>query len=380
MLVLLLTDGITPFVKGGMQRHSQLVAEHLARLGNKILLYHYSESDTPPDLDTAFTPQASKHIEQFWFPYEDTSIIPGHYLRTQKRMSRQYFDAFIQQKHEADFIYAKGFMGWSFLKRRQVHGIKVPIAVKFHGMNMFQSEPDLKGEITKYLLRSSVKRIMNKADYVFSYGGKITEIIANELHDPTKIIEIPSGIERERMRAKDDINTREGVRKFLFVGRFDRLKGLPELYKAIQRIDVRHGVSFTIVGPIPKEKRLNNSAVKYIGEVNDVSALTKIYDDHDVLICPSFSEGMPNVIMEAMARGLALIATDVGATSLLVSEENGILFKSPTPESIVIALNQMIDDSDEKIIQQKMASRNKIDEFVWESIGDKLNEAIRLLQ
>ena len=125
---------------------------------------------------------------------------------------------------------------------------------------------------------------------------------------------------------------------------------------------------------------MNNSAVKYIGEVNDVSALTKIYDDHDVLICPSFSEGMPNVIMEAMARGLALIATDVGATSLLVSEENGILFKSPTPESIVIALNQMIDDSDEKIIQQKMASRNKIDEFVWESIGDKLNEAIRLLQ
>jgi len=271
-------------------------------------------------------------------------------------------------------------MGWSFLKRRQVHGIKVPIAVKFHGMNMFQSEPDLKGEITKYLLRSSVKRIMNKADYVFSYGGKITEIIANELHDPTKIIEIPSGIERERMRAKDDINTREGVRKFLFVGRFDRLKGLPELYKAIQRIDVRNGVSFTIVGPIPEEKKMDNSTVTYTGEVKDIALLSKIYDEHDVLICPSFSEGMPNVIMEAMSRGLAIIATDVGATSLLVSEENGILFKSPTPESIVIALNRMISDSDDMILQQKLASRSRIDKFIWESIGEKLNEAIRLLK
>jgi len=380
MKILFLTDGIAPFMTGGMQRHSQLVGEHLASLGNEILLYHYSESDIAPNLEVAFTPNASKNIEQVWFHYEDTSILPGHYLRTHKGMSKKYFEAFIGQNQAVDFIYSKGFMGWEFLKRRHEYGINAPIAVKFHGMNMFQTQPDWKGELVKFMLRPPTRYVLKNADYVFSYGGKITEIIANELHDPTKIIEIPSGIERERMRAKDDINTREGVRKFLFVGRFDRLKGLPELYKAIQRIDFRQGVSFTIVGPIPKEKRLNNSAVKYIGEVNDVSALTKIYDDHDVLICPSFSEGMPNVIMEAMARGLALIATDVGATSLLVSEENGILFKSPTPESIVIALNQMIDDSDEKIIQQKMASRNKIDEFVWESIGDKLNEAIRLLQ
>ena len=42
-------------------------------------------------------------------------------------------------------------------------------------------------------------------------------------------------------------------------------------------------------------------------------------------MCPSYSEGMPNVIMEAMSRGLAIIATDVGAVSKLVDEENGWL-------------------------------------------------------
>ena len=62
------------------------------------------------------------------------------------------------------------------------------------------------------------------------------------------------------------------------------------------------------------------------------------------------------------------------------SEKNGILLDSPTPESIVIALNRMISDSDDMILQQKLASRSRIDKFIWESIGEKLNEAIRLLK
>lgn len=379
MTILLLTDGITPFVKGGLQRHSQLVAEHLARKGNRILLYHYSESKSVPDLEEAFTPEASKNIKQVWFHYSDTGVLPGHYLRTQKRVSEQYLDAFMHQKHEADFIYTKGFMGWAFLKGRHVHGIKAPIAVKFHGMNMFQSQPDWKGELVKFMLRPPTKYILKNADYIFTYGGKITEITARLIDDPSKIIEIPSGIDKERMRPKAEIGLNEGSRKFLFVGRFDRLKGLPELYKAVESIRPERGVSFTIVGPIPDEKRLINSLVSYTGEINDVHDISNIYDVHDILICPSFSEGMPNVIMEAMARGLAIIATDVGATSLLVSEENGILLESPTPESILLALNRMIDDSDTKIMEQKKTSRNRIDEFVWETIGDKLNEAIRPL-
>lgn len=379
MTILLLTDGITPFVKGGMQRHSQLVAEHLARRGNKILLYHYSESESTPDLKDAFTSEALINIEHFWFPYSDLGRLPGHYLREQKRMSKKYFESFIEKNYAADFIYAKGFMGWAFLKRRHEYGIKVPIAVKFHGMNMFQTQPDWKGELVKYLLRPPTKYILKNADYIFSYGGKITEITNSLISDTSKIIDIPSGIDKERMRPKAEIRLNEGSRKFLFVGRFDRLKGLPELYKAVESIRTEKDVSFTIVGPIPDEKRLINSLVSYTGEVNNVHDISNIYDAHDILICPSFSEGMPNVIMEAMARGLAIIATDVGATSLLVSEENGILLESPTPESILLALNRMIDDSDTKIMEQKMASRNRIDEFVWEAIGDKLNEAIRPL-
>ena len=52
-----------------------------------------------------------------------------------------------------------------------------------------------------------------------------------------------------------------------------------------------------------------------------------MYDSCDILLCPSYSEGMPNVILEAMSRGLAIIATNVGAIRLLVSEDNGVLLQ-----------------------------------------------------
>lgn len=42
--VLIASDGIPPFVMGGMQKHSRLVAEYLARQGVEVLLYHYVEN------------------------------------------------------------------------------------------------------------------------------------------------------------------------------------------------------------------------------------------------------------------------------------------------------------------------------------------------
>ena len=55
---------------------------------------------------------------------------------------------------------------------------------------------------------------------------------------------------------------------------------------------------------------------------------------------PSLSEGMPTVILEAMARGKAVIATDVGAVSELVSEENGVLIQAGSVEELSNALTR----------------------------------------
>ena len=91
MNILVLSDGVTPFVKGGMQRHTQLMVEYLARSGEKVhLLHYYQNKSAKPNIEEAFTPEALENLSTKCFFYEDKSRFPGHYLRAQYKISEHY--------------------------------------------------------------------------------------------------------------------------------------------------------------------------------------------------------------------------------------------------------------------------------------------------
>ena len=374
MKVLILSDGIPPFVIGGMQKHSKLMAKYLAEGGHEVILYHYAERSIDIiEQQVGFGEKALENLTFRCFLYKDERKLPGHYLRAQKQMSQQYLDA-LRDLEDIDFIYAKGFMAWRLLEDRVLLGIKTPVGVKFHGMNMFQKQPNWRGELLKYMLRPPVRKIMRLADVVFSYGGRITDVIEQAGVDSAKIIEIPSGIERDWIRGETEIRMRLGPTKFLFVGRYDRLKGLPELYEAISKIKSHDNWTLTIVGPIPEKHKTNHQNVAYLGELTNELQLQRVYDDHDVLVCPSISEGMPNVILEAMARGLAILSSDVGASAMLVKDDNGVLTLPGNADSIRNAIENFIRMPIERLLEMKVESRKKvISNFLWENIGIELS-------
>ena len=373
MKILLMTDGITPFSKGGMQRHSQLIAEALASLGHQITVYHYTESNTKPNIDEAFSEKARRSIRHRWFHYSDSGRFPGHYVRAQKRMSQEYLKAYREEGGQYDFVYTKGFMGWALLNKRAATDPK--IGVKLHGMNMFQPQPDWRGRLSKYLLRPIAKEVMRKSDVVFSYGGKITEVIKD--HCKTQVLEIPTGIDKSWLHSS--IEQPSDPIKFLFVGRHDRVKGLPELYDALRLLEKnRTDWQAHFVGPIPKEHRLNSDRVVFHGAIYDSSQLKNVYRQCDVLVNCSISEGMPNVILEAMACGLAVLATDVGATSVLVEDQwNGILINRADPHLIKNGLESMLDLPRERLSDWKSNSLEAAHGKTWETIRPILEGELR---
>jgi glycosyltransferase involved in cell wall biosynthesis len=379
--IAILSDGIPPFMMGGMQKHSKLIGEYLAKLGHKVTLFHYSENvQNAAKAVSFFSEEALLNLCFEHFVYEDSGKLPGHYLRAQRKMSEIYLGRLLNMP-AFDFIYAKGFMGWALLQRRDELKISSPVGLKLHGMNMFQKQPNIRGEITKYLFRKKVRDMMNKADYVFSYGGKITSIINQELSNHNdRVIEIPSGITNDWLVNPELIENSSGVIKILFVGRYDRLKGLPELYAAIPELKMSDKCIFTFVGPIPKSQQLQKENVKYLGVIYDENELKDVYDEHDVLVCPSISEGMPNVIMEGMARGLVIIATDVGATNILVSEKNGQLLKTAKAKDIAVAIDKICMLTDMGMLKLKKQSRETINDFVWSKIALELNKWLERLK
>lgn len=333
---------------GGMQKHSRLFTEYVAKAGLKVLLYHYipSEMMVPSDDEVRklFSEEANSNLTIRTFHYPSEDKWPGHYLRGQKSISKLYFDRLKSERVIPKLIFCKGFMAWEVLKRRDELPVKTLVAVKFHGMNMFQPQPDWKGELTKWLFRSPVRWIMNSSDFVFSYGGGISRIIAAELKRKDRIVEFRTGIDSEWVASNSEAGTHGSVRKFLFVGRLDRLKGLPELYATLKsRPELE--IELTVVGPIPSVHQIDDGRISYEGAISDVSRMMEIYRNHDVLVCPSISEGMPNVILEAMSQGLPVIATDVGATALLVDDETGWLIKPKDVNQLAGALKKAANSS-----------------------------------
>ena len=355
---------------GGMQKHSRLLSEFLAREGMRVILYHFvlPSSSLPSDNEVinSFGKEARGNIEIRTFLYPEEDSFPSHYLRAQQKVGRAYRTRLEVEDEEPCFIYAKGFMAYDI---QSIKGLfpTVPIGVKFHGMNMFQKQPDFKGEITKYLFRGRVRRIMNEADYIFSYGGKISEIIRREVSDANKIVEFPSGIGADWLTEHSRAGSHGVPIRALFVGRWDRLKGLQELFDVLSN-NPEMQISLTLVGPIPTKEIPKDSRVNVIGRVDSASSLRNIYDEHDVLVCPSVSEGMPNVILEAMARGLAVICTDVGASSILVDASNGWLIEPRNKSALRDALNLAIQETDLSVLGMNGLNRVKTD-FNWQNIA-----------
>ena len=377
MRISLVTPGIPPCVVGGIQRYSFNLCRFLSKLGVQVDLYHTDFRDAKGiDALVGMTPEEQQNITSIGLPWPQGDRMPGHYLRECGIFSESVLQH-IRSRPMLDFIYVQGFTGKALLEARARGELAVPVGLNFHGLEMFQTPPSLQAVIHNFLFRRVVRKELKQADLVFSFGGKIREIIKNQGVPSQKIIESDNGIETSWIRT--DLHAMpKPVRRFVFVGRYERRKGVQELHAAIQRLhDASLPFAFEFVGPVPASERLNLPEVSYLGEVKDQARLQEILDRNDCLVCPSHAEGMPTVILEAMARGLAILATDVGAVSGMVSSSNGILLPNVSIASVSLALEGLIKTADSEMARMKEASLAKIREFTWEEIAVKTLDAIR---
>ncbi len=385
MRLLLLTDGIMPFTVGGMQKHSQLLALNLAKLGHSITLVHCiyggKPLPTPTEISHVFGEEAMKNLEVITLRFPQRSWFPGHYLYESYGYSKSIFERLKSRLNEFDFIYAKGFAGWYFLEQKKKMKQMPPIGVKFHGYEMFQKPANFKMWLQNKLLQKPVLWNNTHADFVFSYGGGITQLIEKIGISADKIIEVPTGIDASWCVTKPSHKATETI-QFCFVGRFERRKGIEEIQAALSNLSTTKGFHFHFAGPIPQSKQLQSNSVTYHGSIGESAKMMALLDQCDILVAPSHSEGMPNVIMEAMARGLAVVTTRVGAIESVVDEHNGWFVKPGNSSELRDLLQRIIEAEPSEIEAKKHVSAQRIQDFTWDKIAaltaTKLSEKLRL--
>ena len=324
MHVLFLADGLFPFVVGGMQKHSTMLIKHLSPLVDQITVCTCGEANVAPTQEQDILEElitSKDNIQVFTCSFEDYGRLPGHYLRANRKLSRTFLKL-AGDLSQYDWIYAQGLTGDAFLKKHP------KVLVNLHGLNMFQPSYSWKEEIGKRMMRPVFAKQIRKAWKVVSLGGKLSDILVTNGAKKEQVVVLPNGVDDFWFDSPKSNKKTDGIR-FLMVGRNDPVKGFSVLLEALQLLDEPIEVHF--VGNWPEIESTHHN-LTYHGVVRDKCLLKDVMDSCDVLLLPSLSEGMPTVILEAAARGVVSVASDVGAVSEIVPPEN--LFEPGSVKSL----------------------------------------------
>lgn len=174
----------------------------------------------------------------------------------------------------------------------------------------------------------------------------------NGLIQAKKSLVVPgSGINTKHFRPQKLTTSRQFVR-FLFIGRLLYDKGLREFVEAARRVRLTYpDAQFHLVGELDTGNRAaisieelskwqSEKLITYHGKVDDVRSFIEA---SDVLVLPSYREGLPRVMLEAMAMGKPIIGSDVpGCRAAIVHNENGYLVAVKDAKALADAMQQMI--------------------------------------
>ena len=140
--------------------------------------------------------------------------------------------------------------------------------------------------------------------------------------------------------------------KLLYVGRIRVEKGIFSLIELIKNKD---DISLTVVGEQKNIfKKINQSNVIVIKNENKKENLIKYYDDHNIFILPSFTEGHPMTLLEALARRKPVIVFD--EIKHVIGDKKGIFVSKRNYESLLQTINRIKNNYQK--IQEEMKQNN----------------------
>ncbi len=143
----------------------------------------------------------------------------------------------------------------------------------------------------------------------------------------------------------------DGIVRILFLGRLGERKGTPQLVKALHLLQPLAGWSAILAGDGDVETTRRDivsleleDRIGVPGWVGPDGA-ARLLASSDILVLPSFDENLPMSVIEAMANGLAVVATPVGAVEdIIIHDETGLLVQPGDAEGLAASLKRLILD------------------------------------
>ena len=248
-----------------------------------------------------------------------------------------------------------------------------------HIKNVYTKKGSIVGniysEIEKFVFKRVDILIAVSEDTINYYTRKYSWI-------KNKIILIPIGINtdlfkpinKQKMREFYGFSNNEKI--ILYVGRMEKEKGLDILLKSLKKLENEiANLKLVLVGDGRERKKLENLSrdlkLKNVMFMNSLEhdKIPEIMNCADVFVLCSLYEGMPTVVLEALACGVPVVSTDVGDVYKVVKDGvTGYIVKKRTEEEVKNKLMDVLRE--DKISKENCIS--SVQEYSWNEISKKI--------
>jgi len=255
------------------------------------------------------------------------------------------------------------------------------------------------GEATFKTIKKKLMEVLERADLIFTVSHSVKEEYALMGVSREKMVVMPNGVnsslfypmKQDEARDRLPPELREETGKLiLFVGYLRKRKGVDHLIEAMPTIIKEHpDTRLILIG----EGSLKNQLVKRSRELsigNHITFLSNIphtrmvnyINASELVVLPTLAEGRPNIVLEAMLCGKAVVATNVSGIPELVRDGKEALLIPPESSSQISgAVNQLLSDGTlgKEIGRNARARITELD-LDWKRYGEKVkNEYAKIL-
>lgn len=199
--------------------------------------------------------------------------------------------------------------------------------------------------------RQTLGWALPRAAAVVTVSDELSNKAANYGVDPARVHTVVTGVDtalfrpRDRDRARAACGLPEPSQTLLFIGRLSREKGVYELMEAFDAQE-RRDLNLVWVGEGPARADCEAHAERHPGQVTltgeiPLDQLPNWIAASDLLVLPSYREGTPNVVIEALVSGRRVVATDVGGIPKLITDSRfGCMVPAQDAASLAVALKR----------------------------------------
>ncbi len=323
---------VTPFYPphiGGMENVAQTLAELLAKRHDVDVFTTTCGSEGAPTRECT----KGMRVRRFrGWELAHTPFSPGLVLRLLLLHRRAIVHAHVAQAFLPEVLWLT-----SALRRR-------PYIIHFH----LDVDPSSQfGVLLPGYKRLVLGPVLRRAAAVIALSQDQSSFLVKHYRvRPARVTVVPNGVSSSFYRRLETSWTSSGPLRLLFVGRLDAQKNVPRLLDAMSYVS--SPVDLVLVGDGEQRglirdqlERLDLSNVRLAGAQRGEDLL-RWYQWANAFVLPSDKEGMPLVLLEAMAAGLAIISTDVpGSRGVL---EGVGLLAAPQPRALGAAIQRVAAD------------------------------------